>query len=82
MGPPEHYREAMPITEQRIAARLHEALDHHVRADIFTLTAERGLAAGGPDAPSIRLTVEDVARIAAGVVDDIIDDNGRAVGGP
>jgi hypothetical protein len=35
------------------------------------LTAERGLAAGGPEAPSILLTVEDVARIAAMVVADI-----------
>jgi hypothetical protein len=53
----EHYGEAMPTTEQRIAARLHEALDRQQRADIFTLTAERGLAAGGPEAPSILLTV-------------------------
>ena len=49
-GLPKHYGEAMPSTEERIAARLHEALDHQERADIFALTAERGLAAGGPEA--------------------------------
>ena len=42
------------------------------RADIFALNAERGLAAGGPEEPSILLTVEDVARIAASVVVDIL----------
>jgi hypothetical protein len=57
----------MPTLEQRIAARLHQALDHHERAEIFAPTAQRGLAAGGPDVPAIVLTVEDVARIAAHV---------------
>ena len=61
----------MPTIEERIAARLHEALDHQQRADVFALTAERGLAAGGPEAPNIQLTVEDVARIAAMAVADI-----------
>jgi hypothetical protein len=34
-------------------------------------TAERGLAVGGPTAPDIVLTVEDVARIAAVAMADI-----------
>jgi hypothetical protein len=50
---------------QRIADRLHEALDQRVSADIDSPLAERGLAAGGPDQPIIALTVEEVARIAA-----------------
>ena len=52
---------------QRIADRLHEALDRQVAAEIHVGHAERGLAAGGPDEPIIALTVEEVARIAARV---------------
>ena len=52
---------------QRIADRLHEALDQRVSAEIHVGHAERGLAAGGPDEPIIALTVEEVARIAARV---------------
>jgi hypothetical protein len=59
----------MPTLEEYIAARLHQALDHHERARISKFTAERGMAVGGPDAPDIVLTVEDVARIAAAVAD-------------
>jgi hypothetical protein len=55
----------MPTLEERIAARLHQALDHHERARIECFTAERGLAVGGPDIPIIVLTIDDVARIAA-----------------
>ncbi len=55
----------MPTLADRIAARLHHALDHHDRAGISTPAAERGLAVGGPDHPVILLTVEDVASIAA-----------------
>jgi hypothetical protein len=55
---------------QRIADRLHEALDHHVGAEISVRHAERGLAAGGPDEPVIALTVEEVARIAARVAQE------------
>jgi hypothetical protein len=55
----------MTIVEDGIVARLHQALDHHERADISTPTAERGLAVGGPDTPVIVLTISDVARIAA-----------------
>jgi hypothetical protein len=61
----------MPTPEERIATRLHQALDHHDRAGISKFTAERGLAVGGPDAPDIVLTVEDVARIAAAAMADI-----------
>ncbi len=49
----------------RIAERLHAALDSKVSAEIFVGHAERGLAAGGPEEPVIALTVEEVARIAA-----------------
>jgi hypothetical protein len=55
---------------QRIAERLHEALDRQVGAEISVPHAERGLAAGGPDQPIIALTVEEVARIAARVARD------------
>ncbi len=51
--------------EEHIAARLHRALDLHQRAIICTPFADRGLAVGGPDQPTVVLTVEDVARIAA-----------------
>jgi hypothetical protein len=61
----------MPTPEELIADRLHQALDHHERARFSTLTAERGLAVGGPTAPDIVLTVEEVARIAAAAVADI-----------
>jgi hypothetical protein len=61
----------MPTLEEHIAARLHQALDHHERACISTFAAERGLAVGGPDTPDILLTVEDVARVAAAAVADI-----------
>ncbi len=54
----------MPCLEERIAARLHRALDHHQRANICTPFAERSPAVGGPDQPTVVLTVEDVARIA------------------
>jgi hypothetical protein len=54
----------------RIAERLHEALDQKVSAEISVDHAERGLAAGGPDEPIIALTVEEVARIAARVARD------------
>ena len=40
-----------------------------VRARFSTLIAERGMAVGGPTAPDIVLTVEDVARIDAAVAD-------------
>ncbi len=61
----------MLTLEERIAARLHEALDHHERANISAPAAERGMAVGGPDDPVLVLTVEDVARIAALVATDI-----------
>jgi hypothetical protein len=59
----------MPTLEQRIAARPHQVLDHQERTRISSPTAERGMAVGGPDAPEIVLTVEDVARLAAAEAD-------------
>ncbi len=59
----------MPMLEQRIAARVHEVLDHQERTRISTPTAQRGMAIGGPDAPDIVLTVEEVARLAAAEAD-------------
>jgi hypothetical protein len=61
----------MPTAEERIVARLHQALDHHERAGVSRPTAERGMAIGGPSAPDIVLTVEDVARVAAAAMADI-----------
>ncbi len=61
----------MSTPEEQIAARLHRALDHLERAGFTTFTAERGMAVGGPTAPDIVLTVEDVARIAAAAVADV-----------
>jgi hypothetical protein len=61
----------MLTVEERIAARLHEALDHHEAAGISAPAARRGLAVGGPRTPAIVLTVEDVARIAATTIDDV-----------
>jgi hypothetical protein len=60
----------MTSLADRIAARLHAALDHHVAAGIVALDAQRGLATGGPRDPTIALTVEDVARIAAHAAQD------------
>jgi hypothetical protein len=59
----------MPTLEQRIATRLHEVLDHQERTRISAPTAERGMTVGGPDAPEIVLTVEDVVRLATAVAD-------------
>ncbi len=53
-----------------IQARIESALLHHERAGIEALDVQRGLATGGPDAPVIRLTIADVARIAAHAVDE------------
>ena len=61
------YGEGMTTLEERIAARLGLALIHQERAGFEAFGAERGLATGGPAEPVIRLTVEDVARIAAQV---------------
>jgi hypothetical protein len=58
----------MPNLEESIAARPHEALDHHDRAEISAPAAQRGLAVGGPDTPVIVLTVEDNAHLAAQVI--------------
>jgi hypothetical protein len=60
----------MPTPAERIAARLHQALDHHERVRISKFTAERGMAVGGPTALDIALNVEDVTRIAMAAIAD------------
>jgi hypothetical protein len=57
----------MDSLADRIAARLHAALDRQVAAGFVAIQAQRGLASGGPEEPVIVLTVDDVARIAAQV---------------
>lgn len=54
--------------EQRIAARLNEALDQQYEGGFLTGRHEPGLIDLGretTDGPEVRLTIEDVARIAA-----------------
>jgi hypothetical protein len=54
--------------EKRIEGRLREALDRMVATERYAWTEDdRGLCARTPDcgAPSIYLSIEDVARIAA-----------------
>lgn len=58
----------MESLEERIAARLNEALDRQVAAEMYAYDPDdRGLAAGerGSGSVHLRLSVEDVARIAA-----------------
>ena len=71
---PEHENAPFPDHEgrgtalsDRIQARLELALQHQERVQIERPEARSGLATGGPDAPVIRLTMEDIARIAAEV---------------
>ena len=54
----------MTTLQDAIHAGLAAALMHCERADVCTF-GERGMATGGPDAPVVRLTVKDVARVAA-----------------
>jgi hypothetical protein len=64
------YGHAMDELAERIAARLHEAIDRQIAGGFYP-NATRGLVdERDPDAdydvrPKIRLSVEDVARIAA-----------------
>jgi hypothetical protein len=51
--------------EERIAERLRHVLDMLAATGVMCPTAERGLCVQGPDTPTIVLTVEDVARLAA-----------------
>ncbi|MGS2645879.1 hypothetical protein [Streptosporangium sp. G12] len=51
--------------EHRIAERLYAALRDLDSAGVSVLGAESGLASGPPGMATIRLTVEDVADIAA-----------------
>jgi hypothetical protein len=65
----------MASLQERIAARLHQTLDHLEAAEMSAPSAERGLAVGGPDQPEILLSVADVARIAAQEVTRPEDDD-------
>ena len=60
----------MSSLAEKIAARLHQALDHHQHAGTNAPAAERGVAVGRPDDPVIVLSVDDVARIASLVITD------------
>ena len=53
----------------RIAARLHEVLDHMEGAAVSSPEARRGLAYGGPDDPILVLTVEQLAKLVADVAE-------------
>ncbi|BCJ51827.1 hypothetical protein Asp14428_33020 [Actinoplanes sp. NBRC 14428] len=59
----------MASLQERIQARLELALIHQERAGFETL-GRRGLATGGPEETVIRLSIEDVARIAALAVEE------------
>jgi hypothetical protein len=50
--------------EQRIAVRLHDALDDHGGADRWSISTRRGLIDDATN-PTMRLNVEAVAHIAA-----------------
>lgn len=57
----------MDDLQERIAARLNEVLDRQVAAEFSTFKV-RGLATREPaEEPVMRLSIEDVARIAAQV---------------
>jgi hypothetical protein len=56
---------------ERIEARLNLALTHQERAELEVVDARRGLASGGPGRLVIRLSLADVAGIAAAVVEDV-----------
>jgi hypothetical protein len=63
------YGEAVTTLAERIEARLNLALIHHERADIEVPDAARGLATGGPDDLVVRLTLLEVAHLAAEVAE-------------
>ncbi|GAA2516527.1 hypothetical protein Ahu01nite_098160 [Winogradskya humida] len=53
------------MLQDAIRARLEAALDHKEGMRGWSPAAERGLATGGPDHPVIRLSLDDVVRLAA-----------------
>jgi hypothetical protein len=72
----------MASLEERIAARLREVLEHQERGGFgVPPDTDVGMAVGGPDEPRIVLTLEDVARIAAGVA-EASSREGRQSDGP
>jgi hypothetical protein len=54
----------MATLQDTIRARIEAALDHLEGMEGIRPEAERGMATGGPDHPVIRLTLDDVARLA------------------
>jgi hypothetical protein len=65
------YGEPVTTLAERIEARLNLALIHQERAELEVPDARRGLATGGPGRLVIRLSLADVARIAAAVAEDV-----------
>lgn len=59
----------MASLQERIHTRLEWALAHQERAGCETF-GQQGLASGGPDDPVIRLSLEDVARIASLAIEE------------
>ncbi|MGA5304598.1 hypothetical protein ACPCHT_32135 [Nucisporomicrobium flavum] len=59
----------MTSLQERIHLRLESALTRQERASFETFGG-RGLATDGPDGPVIRLSMNDVARIAAQAVEE------------
>jgi hypothetical protein len=72
----------MPSLPELIQARIEAALLHHERADSFVPDARRGMATGGPDDLVVRLTVPDVARLAAHAAEDWAVGSGQSPTGP
>jgi hypothetical protein len=60
----------MTSLQETIQARIEAALLHHEHAGIYAPAERRGLATGGPDQPVIRLSLHDVARVAAQAAED------------
>lgn len=60
----------MATLEERIAEKLHVALKDMESGGISVVGADRGLGTGPPGRGIIRLTVEDVAKIAAAVAEE------------
>lgn len=60
-----------PTIEQRIAEKLHAALTEFEQLGISVPGGQRGMGTGASGQAIIRLSVEDVASIAAGVVHEM-----------
>ncbi|MEV6489499.1 hypothetical protein AB0M20_12845 [Actinoplanes sp. NPDC051633] len=67
----------MTSLHEAIQAGIEAALLHHERAGIVAPDQRRGLATGGPDHPTIRLSIQDVARVAARAAEQWASGNTR-----